>query len=124
MTPSCSRPRARAPDRAASSVGVDLPFERDESRVAAGTELQGHELLGAGAHASADIVAADDEIAAVVGAAAHHDMDVRMFGVPMVDRRPNRVGPEIALHLAHQVSGEGPKVGELAASSGETMNRK
>jgi hypothetical protein len=38
------------------------------------------------AETSADVVAADDQILTVVGATADHDMDMRVVGVPMVDR--------------------------------------
>ncbi len=86
--------------------------------LAAGPELQGDKLLGAGAEASADIVAADNEIAAVINPAPHQDMDVGMLSVPMVDRRPIESGPEIARHLAHEVTGEGAKVGKLSGVVG------
>ena len=40
-------------------------------------------------------------------------MDVRLVGVPMVDRHPIELSPEIALGMSHQVAGVGAKVGEL-----------
>ena len=94
------------------AVGVDLPLEAAaDFLLAARTKLQGDELRGAGAQAAADIVAADDEVAPVLGASPHQHMDVRMLGVPMIDRHPVDLGPEVARHLAHEIAREGAKVG-------------
>ena len=60
-----------------------------------------------------DVVAADDEILAVVGAAAHQDMDVRIVGVPVIDGDPVELRAEIALGVRHQLAREGPKIGHL-----------
>ena len=79
---------------------------------------------GAGAHPLLDVVAGDDEILAVVGAAAHDDVDVGIVGVPVIDADPIELGAEILLHLAHQLAGEAPRSAISAASSGETMKRK
>jgi hypothetical protein len=45
--------------------------------------------------------------------AAHHEMHMRVVGVPMGDANPVQPGAEIALHLADQVAGEGPRVSHL-----------
>lgn len=66
----------------------------------------------------ADLVAADNDIAAVIGPAPHQDMDVGMLGVPMVDRPPVQSGPEIARHPAHGITGESAKVGKLVGVIG------
>ena len=54
----------------------------------------------------ADIIAADDEVRAVVGAAAHKDMDMGMLGVPVVDGDPVEPRAEIARGLVHQLAGK------------------
>ena len=62
----------------------------------------------------ADVVAADDQVLAVVGAAADEHMDMGVVGVPMIDCDPVEPGPEIALRVLHQFAREGAKVGHLA----------
>ena len=79
------------------AIGVDLALEAAENLLlAARPEFQVHELRGAGAKTSADIVAADDKIGPIVRASARQDMDVGMLGVPMIDGDPIDLGPEIA----------------------------
>jgi len=68
------------------------------------------EIGGAGAHPFLDVVTRDDEILPIVGAPAQDDMDVRVVGVPVIDRRPIELRAEILCHLAHQVAGEGFEV--------------
>ena len=57
------------------------------------------------------IVARDDEVLAIVADAANDQMDMGMFGVPMIDRDPLRA--EVLLHLANQLAGEALEVGHL-----------
>src|SRR6266436_2827360 len=40
-------------------------------------------------------------------------MDMRIVGVPVIDRDPIEPGPEIALHLGDEVAGEGLEIGHL-----------
>jgi hypothetical protein len=53
-----------------------------------------------------DVIARDDQIGTVICDAAHHEMHMRVVGVPMGDADPVQPGAEIALHLADQVAGE------------------
>ena len=107
------------------ALGVDLALERAaDVEIAARPEFLRDEVLGPGAHTFLDVVAGDDEVVAVVGHAAHDEMDVRMLGVPVIDGDPVELRAEILLHLADEVAGEGLEVGHLGASSGETMKRK
>ena len=76
-------------------------------------ELQGDALGGAVAKSLLDVVAADDQVRAVVGAAAHQDVDVRIVGVPVIDGDPVELGAEIPLDVGHQLAGEGAKIGHL-----------
>ena len=79
----------------------------------AGAELEGDALGGAIAKAVADVVAADDQILAVIGAAADQNMDMRVVGVPVVDRDPVELGAEIAFDIRHQLAREGAQVRQL-----------
>jgi len=40
-------------------------------------------------------------------------MDVRLVGVPMIDRHPVDLAAEVPLDASHQVAGEGAQVGHL-----------
>ena len=75
-------------------------------------------LLGAGAHPLADVAAVDHEIAAIIGAPAHQDVDVRIVGVPVIDRDPVEPGAEILFHVGHQFAGEGPDIGKFGCVLG------
>jgi hypothetical protein len=57
--------------------------------------------------------AVDDQVASVLGDAAHEYMDMRIVGIPVIDRHPVEPGFEILLHPAHEIAGEGPKVLKL-----------
>ena len=55
----------------------------------------------------------DDEIGAVRCDPAHQHMDMRIVGVPMVDRDPVEPGVEVDLKLAHEVPRIAAQVSEL-----------
>ena len=96
------------------ALGLDLLLQGGpDFLLAARPELQGDALGGAVAEALADVVAADDEVLAVVGAAAHQHMDVRIVGVPVIDGDPVELRAEIAFGVGHQLAGEGAKIGHL-----------
>jgi hypothetical protein len=76
-------------------------------------EFGGNAFLGATTHAFADIVAVDDQVATILGLAAHQYVDVRIVGVPMIDRHPVESGAEIVRHVVHQLAGEGAQVFHL-----------
>jgi hypothetical protein len=42
-------------------------------------------------------------------------MDVRIVGVPVVDRQPVEPRPEIPFGIGHQLSGEGSQIGHFAS---------
>src|SRR5215467_10604350 len=84
-------------------VGFDLSLEiATDLKVASRPELKGGEMRSAGTHAVADVVARNHEIAAIVGFAAHDDMDVRIVGIPMINSDPIEPGAEVPLCLRHQ----------------------
>ncbi len=96
------------------ALGFDLPLQGGLDRLlAAGSEFQGDALFSAGTKSPADIVTADDEVLAVIGASADQDMDMRIVGVPVVDRHPVEFGSEVALGIGHQFTGEGAEVSHL-----------
>ena len=69
-------------------------------------------------------VAADDQVLPIVGPAADQDVDVRIVGVPVIDRHPVEPRAEISFDVVHQLAGEGARSPSSAASSGEMMKRK
>ena len=96
------------------ALRLDLTFEvAPDLLIRAWAQLLRHEILCASTHAFLDVVARDDEILAVVGAAAQDDVDVGIVGVPMINAHPVQLGAEVLLHLVHQVAGEDLEVRHL-----------
>ena len=96
------------------ALGVDVALQRGaDVPFGAGTKLQGDARRGAVAQTVADVVAADDEVFAVVSPSAHQNVDVRVVGVPVIDRHPVEPGPEISLDVSHQLPGEGSQALEV-----------
>jgi len=91
-------------------LGVHISTDLE---VASRPELESGDMRSAGAHAPADVVAGDHEVAAVVGFPAHDDMDVGTIGVPVVDADPIESRAEIPLGLRHHIPREGSEIGEL-----------
>ena len=91
-----------------------LPLQgRTDLMFRLGAEFSRDQVLSAGAQAVADVITGDDEIGTVLRDASHQQMDVRIVGVPVIDRDPVKLGPEVALHLSDEVAGEGLEVGHL-----------
>ena len=62
---------------------------------------------------AADVVAADDQISTVLGAAAHEDVHVRIIGVPMILGDPVQPCIKITFGIGDQFAGEGAQVRHL-----------
>src|SRR6185437_5592503 len=92
---------------AGPTLRLDLPLQRALNLLfGAWTQLKGDPLGGPVADAAADIVAADDQVLAVVGAAADQKMDVGIVRVPVIDGDPVEPRAEIAFHVGDQLAGE------------------
>ncbi len=99
------------PVEAGPALGLDLLFQgRTDFLLAARAQLQGDPLGGAIAKSPADVGAADDQVLAVVASPADEDMDMRVVGIPVVDRDPIEPGAEIAFGIRHQLTGEGAQI--------------
>ena len=100
---------------AGPAFGLDLLLQTGaDLLLAARPQFQRDPLRCAAAKTVADVVAADDQVLPVVGAAADEHMDVGIVGVPVIDRHPIELGAEVALRVRHQFPSEGAKVGHLA----------
>jgi hypothetical protein len=66
----------------------------------------------------ADIVSADDKVPSVIRSTSHEDMDVRVVRIPVIDRNPFQLRPEVALGVVHEFTGEGAKVRHLCGVFG------
>ena len=97
---------------------------RADLLLAARAELQGHALGGAISKSPADVLAADDQVLAVVGAAADQDVDMRIVGVPVIDRDPVELGAEVLLDVRISSRVKVLRSPSSAPSSGEMMKRK
>src|SRR3546814_4717055 len=79
---------------------------RLDRAVVARSEIEIDQLGAALAHAGGQIGAGDDEVAAAIVTAAHHDMGMRVAGVEMIDRDPVEPRSEIGFDSRHQPPGE------------------
>ena len=70
------------------------------------------------AKAVGQVVLGDDQVLAELVLAPNHDMAVRVSGVEVIDRHPIELGPKVALHLPHEVAGEGAHVRKVRAILG------
>ena len=71
------------------AFGLDLLLQSGaDFLLAARPQFQCDPLCGAAAKTFADVVAADDQVLPVVGAAADEHVDMGIVGVPMIDRDP------------------------------------
>src|SRR5258708_7187185 len=104
------------PVEAGPALGLYLLFQgRTDFLFAARAQLQGDPLGGAIAKSPADVGAADDQVLAVVASPADEDMDMRVVGIPVVDRDPIEPGAEIAFGIRHHLTGEGPQILQFTA---------
>ena len=93
------------------ALGVGLVFQPGaDFLLAAWSQLQRDPFRRPAAKAPADVLATDDQVLAVVGAAADEHVDMGIVGVPMIDRYPVELGAEVMLGVLHELAGEGPKV--------------
>ena len=65
------------------------------------------------AEAAADVVPADDQVFPIVGTPADQKVDMRIVGVPVIDRDPVEPGAEVLLHVGDELAGEGLEVADL-----------
>ena len=97
------------------AIRIDLALEdRAHLVLAPGSELDRNQLLGTGADVATDIVAADHEIAAIVGLTAGEQVDVWVIGVPVVHPDPVEPAAEIAFHVGDEVARKRLQVGHVA----------
>jgi len=124
-----SRVRAEDDD-AVDGEAADVAVERREAvlkdlagtcaleiELRAGAEVQGGQLLGAGAHAVGDVLAVETDREAVAVDPADDDVRVRVVRVVVVDGRPVQTAPDVLLHLGHEPPDVGRHV-ELVAVLG------
>ena len=90
----------------AGELGTDLMFGPRP-------KLDRRQFLRPGPEAPADVFAMDYEVASALLLAAEDQMDMRVVGVPVVDRDPLEPSSEVPLHLPDQVPGIGVKIGQF-----------
>jgi hypothetical protein len=101
----------RSSVEAGPTLGLHLILEAVVNLLlSSGAELQRDALSGAAPKPFADLVATDDEVPSVVGSTTHEDMDMRVVGIPMVDRHPFQLRPQVAFGVFHEFTREGAKV--------------
>ena len=96
---------------AGPALGLDFLLQgRADLLLTTWPQLQGHALSGTIAEAPANIGAADDQILPVIGLAADQHMDMRVVGVPVIDRDPIQLGVEVALGVRHERAREAAQI--------------
>lgn len=114
--------RVGAPRRRPANVKAERP-DREGYRDRFAAQAQGSPD-GRRAQTVADVVAGNDEVAAIVALAPHEDMDVRVVRIPMIDPNPIEPDAEIPHGLRHQVPCDAPRSKSCSASCGDTTSQK
>lgn len=79
------------------AIRLNLPLDgTPDFDVVAQTKLARHKFLRSSPHAFTDVIARNHQVLAVLCLAAHNDMDVGVFGVPVIDGRPVELHPDRA----------------------------
>ena len=106
--------RSQGAIQARPALRAHFPLQaRSDRLLRARAQLQADQFLRPGAKAATDIFAADDEVGSVLIDAASEHMDVRLVGVPVIDRNPVYGRSEILACAGHQVAGERAQIGHL-----------
>jgi hypothetical protein len=72
-------------------------------------EFSGNKISRSRPQPCRNVIAADDEVDTVIGAAAHEDVDMGMLGIPVVDGDPVKPRAEITRGLIHELAGKAPQ---------------
>src|SRR3546814_4180434 len=117
--------RSQSPVQPSPALSLDVLAQRRlDLTLATRTEFERDAILRPAPEPLAHIVAADNQVAAIIGAAAHQHINMRVVGVPVIDSHPIERCAEIALGVGHQLSGEGPQVLHLAGILGRDDEAK
>jgi hypothetical protein len=72
-------------------------------------EFSGNKIARSRPQASSNVIPADDEVGAVIGPAAHEDVDMGMLGIPVVDGDPIKPRAQITRGPIHEFAGKAPQ---------------
>ncbi len=96
------------------ALGIDLPFEGvPDVVIGARPQFHGDEIARPVAHPLLDVVARDHEVVPVVADPTHDQMDMGMFGVPVIDGHPIETRAEVLFHLPDEIAREGFEIRHL-----------
>jgi hypothetical protein len=114
-TGSVIRSGTEYPVEPSPALGFDFALQgRSNLLFAARAKFQCDALFGTRSEAAADVIAADDQISAVISAAAYQDVHVGIVGVPMIHRDPVQPCIKVTFGIGHQFAGEGAEVSHLS----------
>lgn len=112
------RSNKRAVD-AGEAIGIDIAGQRClDLALGPVSELEVDERLDTATQALGQVIAAHDKVVAAIRNTAHEDMDVRVVGIPVIDRDPVELRPEIAFGLMHQLARGRAQVAQLGGILG------
>ena len=107
------------PIKARPAFGLNLPFQsRPDFLLASRPKLQGNTFGGTIPKPAADVIPADYQILTVLGPPADQDMNMRIVGVPMIDRDPVQFGSKIPGDVGHQLACEDTEIAKLGSILG------
>ena len=107
---------AQRPIEAGPTFGLNLPFQGGlDVPFATRPEFERNALGSTIPEPATDVIPADDQILTVLSATADQDMNMRIVGVPVVDRDPVEFGSEISRDVGHQLAREGTEIAELGS---------
>jgi len=108
------RLRGKHPVELCPALRLDLSVQTAaDFDIAPLPEFESDKVTRAGAQASADVVPRYHQVMAIVAPAAHDDMDVWVFRVPVVDSDPFELRSKIPLGLRHEIAGKRLQVRKL-----------
>ena len=107
--------QAKLPIKPGAALGSDVLFESYADFVfGLGAKFDFGQLFGARTQPMADVIARNHKIAAGIVDTAHQQVNMGMFGVPVLDGDPVEPGAEIGLHLLRKIARESLEVFHLA----------
>src|SRR5882757_3258170 len=105
QTTSLVRDGEQRPIETGPAFGIDLPFDRRPKLcLVPWPKFQGDSFRGARMKSTADIIATDDKILAVIRPAPNQHMNMSMRRVPVVNCDPVEPGAKIPFSIRHQLS--------------------
>ncbi len=114
-------PHYPAVERCESGLRDLAPFRLCRVELRSKPELPGAKMLGGAANSLLNVRSAHPQGGAIGFEAADHDVNMRVFGVVVLDRNPFEVGSEVLLHTVHQIAREATQLNLITKFRGNNQ---